>query len=293
MEPNFEVSSIADSGSDCVSIPYSHMTEEDAEIAYLTRKTQIKAMLKARSELQTPDSNYCKRTENSTKSTKSVKPSQVPLRFVADSEKVSQHTIDFPFQSQQQLKQRLNNFKPPISENKKYDVQEPLYQRTVQWKNNLNKLNKDIKLTKDEQILNECTFEPNLEKSEIRNLSLGIYERHCEWKNSIKKRNDMILNINRLKELEDCSFHPKIIKSENGENLDFLERNNIWKDHIRKKSKIIREASDKKYNFKPKINHNLKVPSKDNNFDNRYSEFISRITEITAKIDSSLADSVL
>ena len=287
----------SESESEGMPIPYSRMTEEDAQIAFSTRKEQIKAMLKTRSAVQTPDSinsKYVSSTTKSKKNTQQIKP--FPIRFSADPEKISKHSIDLPLESQQQLKERLKSFKPenePQIQPKKYDVSEPLYKRTVEWKQNLIKQKEVQMLCKNEQILNECTFEPSIDKSEIRNSSVGIYTRNVEWKNSMIKRNELIKDQKQIKEFEECSFQPKIISNNANFSVDFQQRNEIWQERLYKKMKRIEEESTKDHVFYPKI-IKTKVNSKtDKEFDNRFSKFLSKIDEISEKIDNSLANSVL
>ena len=131
---DYEISPLSESESESLIVPYSHMTEEDAELAYSTRKQQIKAMLKARSTFQTPDSADSKYTVSSTKSKKSNQPSKnISIRFSAEAEKISKHSIDLSLKSQQELKERLKNQNPVnVVVQTKYNVAEPLYKRTVE-----------------------------------------------------------------------------------------------------------------------------------------------------------------
>ncbi|OMJ77469.1 hypothetical protein SteCoe_22947 [Stentor coeruleus] len=295
MEAGFEISPSSDTNSDCNSIPYSHMNEEEAQIAYSARKNQIKAMLKARSTLQTPESNQSKCTVSSTKSKKSTPQlKQLPTRFTTNPEKVSKAIIDLPLQSQQQLKERLKHFSiPSHEESKKYDISEPIYKRTVDWKQNIQKAKEEKKTIQEFKMLEKCTFEPVLGKSEIRNMSVGIYERHLEWRSSIEERKEQIKNLNQAKEIEECSFKPKLYRSKISFDIDFQERNIIWQEHVMKKSKRVEEESKKKQIFAPRINKNRKKHRPEGESDNRFSEFLSKINEISNKIDKSLASSVL
>jgi hypothetical protein len=295
MEIGYEMSPRSNSGSDCPSTPYSHMNEEEAQLAFSARKNQIKALLKSRSALQTPESNDSKFSANSSNSKKSsTQTKQFPSRFTTNPEKVSKASIDLPLQSQHQLKERLKHFSTsnPI-ETKKYDVSEPLYKRTVEWKQNLQKTKEEQKSIKDSKVLDECTFEPTIEKNEIRNMSVGIYERHLEWKNSMNKRNEKIKDLMEDKELEECSFKPKIISSNVNFDVDFQQRNAIWQERVVKKNKIIEEEVNKNQVFVPRINKDRRKMKTQGEFDNRFCDFLAKIDEISDKIDKSLANSVL
>ncbi|OMJ69354.1 hypothetical protein SteCoe_32940 [Stentor coeruleus] len=295
MEAGLEISPLSDNNSDSNSIPYSHMNEEEAQIAYSARKNQIKAMLKARSAIQTPESNDSKCTGSSTKSKKTVtQPKQFPTRFTTNSEKVSKAIIDLPLQSQYELKERLNHFSIPIHKDiKKYDITEPIYKRTVDWKQNIQKTKEEKKYIQEYKMLEECTFEPVIEKCEIRNMSVGIYERHLEWKNSIEERKEQLKKNNHVKELEECSFRPKLFKSKINFDVDFQERNIIWQEHVMKKSKRVEEESKKRQIFTPRINKSKRRTKPEGELENRFNAFLSKIDEISNKIDKSLANSVL
>ncbi|OMJ80511.1 hypothetical protein SteCoe_19207 [Stentor coeruleus] len=295
MEIGYEMSPRSNSGSDCPSTPYSHMNEEEAQQAFFARKNQIQAMLKSRSSLQTPESNNSKYSINSSNSKKSsTQTKQYPSRFTTNSEKVSKASLDLSLQSQQQLKERLKNFSisNPI-ESKKYNISEPLYKRTVEWKQNLQKSKEEQKSIKDSKVLEECTFEPTIEKNEIRNMSVGIYERHLEWKNSMNKRNEKIKDFMEGKKLEECSFKPKIISSNVNFDADFQQRNIMWQERVVKKNKLIEEEINKNQVFVPRINKDRRKMKAQGEFDNRFCDFLAKIDEISDKIDKSLANSVL
>ena len=107
------------------------------------------------------------------------------------------------------------------------------------------------------------------------------------------KRNELIKDQKQIKEFEECSFQPKIISNNANFSVDFQQRNEIWQERLYKKMKRIEEESTKDHVFYPKI-IKTKVNSKtDKEFDNRFSKFLSKIDEISEKIDNSLANSVL
>lgn len=291
MELNFEMSPLTESGSDSVSVPYSHMTEEEAQAAYSARRDQIRQMLKSRSTVQTPD-NDCKSSISSIKSKQSV-PSQ-PVRFTVEPEKVSKHAIDSSLGSQQEIRDRLKNFTAQAEvAMKKYNTTEDIYKRTVEWKQNLSRIKEEKKVEKDKKIIETCTFEPSIEKSEIRNMSVGIYERNVLWKNSMLKKHEAVKDQNTLKEIEECSFKPKILDTGHEFSVDFQKRNEIWKERMMVKAKKIEENNTKDHVFYPKVNKVArKKPLVRQNFDSRFSAFLGKLDEISDKIDSSLANSV-
>ena len=294
MEMNFDMSPLSGSDSESVSIPYSRMTEEDAQIAFSTRKEQIKAMLKGRASLKTPDSVESKYSVSSTKS-KNSNPKPFPKRFTADPEKISKHGIDLPLTSQQELRERLRSYykEPAQPEQRKYDVSEPLYKRTLEWKQNLTKQKEELKKCKNEQIFSACTFEPSIEKSEIRNMSVGIYTRNVEWKNEMNKKNEALQDLGKLKELQECSFKPKLVSSNMDFSMDFQQRSDVWQERLYKKVKKIEEEATKDQVFYPKIIKPKTATKKDKGFENRFNNFLSKLDEISEKIENSLAHSVL
>jgi hypothetical protein len=284
------MSPLTESGSESVGIPYSHMTEEEAQVAYSSRKDQIRKMLKARSNLQTPDSES-KCSVSSIKSKQSAK--NPPVRFTVEPGKVSKHSIDSSLGSQQDLKERLKNFSLQAEvPAKKYNVHEPIYKRTVEWKREIVKAKEEQKEEKDKKIAEECTFEPSIEKSDIRNLSVGIYERNVQWKNSLVKKHEASKDLNVLKEIEECSFKPKLVSNPSDFSVDFQQRNLIWQERMMLKAKKIEEENTKDQVFHPKINKTKKSSIKTNNLDNRFSAFLNRLDEISEKIENSLAGPV-
>lgn len=293
---NFEMSPLSGSESDSVSIPYSRMTEEDAQLAYSTRKEQIKAMLKARSSIQTPDSNDSKYSVSSMKSRQSTQTAKnAPIRFTATPKDISKHSIDLSLQSQQELRDRLKTKQvdPPQVQPKKYDTKEPLYKRTVEWKQNLNKKKEELHLCKKAEDLNQCTFEPSIDRSEIRNLSVGIYTRNQEWKSEIIKKHEAMQDLSKLKELQECSFQPKLVSANLDFSENFYQRNEIWKERLFKKAKKIEEEATKDQVFYPKIIRPRAKAKKEKVFESRFDMFLSKLDEISEKIDKSLANSVM
>jgi hypothetical protein len=295
MEINFEMSPLSEKGSDSMSVPYSRMTEEEAQVAFSTRKEQIRAMLKSRRSLQTPDSSSSKCSVASNRSKQSTQTKPPPSRFTAGPEKVAKHGIDLPLESQQQLKERLKGFvgEPEEPINKKYDVSEPLYKRTVEWKQNLKKNSQEEKKVKEEMALEECTFEPSLEKTEIRNLSVGVYERQVMWKNAMVRRNEKIRDLNTLKEIEECTFQPEFVSKPHEFTEDFQGRNQIWQERLIKKSKKIEEENYKEHVFYPKVNKSIRKNKTVEGFEGRFEMFLEKLDEISDKIDSTLANAVL
>jgi len=291
MELNFEMSPLTESGSDSVNIPYSHMAEEEAQAAFSARKDQIRKMLKSRSSVETPD-NDCKSSISSIKSKQSV-PSH-PVRFTVEPEKVSKHTIDSSLGPQQDFRDRLKNFSSqPEIPTTKYNISDNIYKRTVDWKQNLTRIKEEKKEEKEKKIVETCTFEPSIEKSEIRNLSVGIYERNVQWKNSMQKKHEAVKDQNTLKEIEECSFKPKILNSNHEFSVDFQKRNEIWKERMMMKAKKIEEDNTKDQVFYPKVNRAVRKKAVvSQNFDSRFSAFLGKLDEIADKIDNSLANSV-
>ena len=292
MEINFDMSPLTDSGSDSFSIPYSHMNEEEAQLAYSSRKDHIRKILKARSTLQTPVSeSKCSVSSIASKNSNKT----IPVRFTAAPSKVSKHVIDPSLGAQNELKQRLKNFsfnseaEAPI---KKYNTNEPIHKRTVEWKQNLTKLKEEKKEANDTKIIESCSFEPSIEKSEIKNLSLEIYERNALWKNCLNKKHEAAKDLNILKEIEECSFKPTLLTHNPELTIGFIQRNDIWKEKMRLKVKKIEEENTKDQAFHPKVNKVKKNKSRNGNLDGRFSAFLSKLDEITEKIENSLAGPV-
>ena len=292
MDLNFEMSPLTESGSESASIPYSHMNEEEAQIAYSSRKDQIRKMLKARSTLQTPESES-KCSVSSIKSKSSNK--NLPVRFTVEPNKVSKHIIDSSLGSQNDLKERLKNFSFHSEvevPQKKYNINEPIYKRTVEWKQNLVKAKEEQKEASEKKIIENCSFEPSIEKSDIRNLSVGIYERNVLWKNCLNKKHEAAKDLNILKEIEECSFKPKLLTPAAELSVDFQKRNEIWVERMMLKAKKIEEDNTKEQVFHPKVNKGKKNQSRTANLDGKFSAFLSRLDEITEKIENSLAGPV-
>lgn len=75
--------------------------------------------------------------------------------------------------------------------------------------------------------------------------------------------------------------------------MDFQQRSDVWQERLYKKVKKIEEEATKDQVFYPKIIKPKTAAKKDKGFENRFNNFLSKLDEISEKIENSLAHSVL